>query len=96
MAPENNTKETLYNKAQGAPLKGVHLKSTPGIYEFAAHIFDLDGVITSTEKLHFDGWKETFDKLLVSLQKSNLLPQGAPEEFNEKALSGLCRWQTAL
>jgi hypothetical protein len=26
-------------------------------YEFDAMIFDLDGVITSTAKLHFDGWK---------------------------------------
>lgn len=46
--------------------------------------FDLDGVITSTAKLHFDGWKETFDKMIVSLQKSNLLPHGAREEFSEK------------
>ena len=53
-------------------------------YEFDAMIFDLDGVITSTAKLHFDGWKVTFDQMLASLKQSHLLPYDAPEEFNEK------------
>ena len=53
-------------------------------YEFDAMIFDLDGVITSTAKLHFDGWKVTFDQMMASLKESRLLPHDAPEEFNEK------------
>jgi hypothetical protein len=47
-------------------------------------IFDLDGVITSTAKLHFDGWKVTFDKMMASLKESHLLPNDAPDEFSEK------------
>ncbi len=47
-------------------------------------IFDLDGVITSTAKLHFDGWKVTFDEMIAFLKESHLLPLDAPEEFNEK------------
>jgi HAD superfamily hydrolase (TIGR01509 family) len=84
MEPKNDKKAIISSRAKGAPLEGVNLNPTPSIYEFDAHIFDLDGVITSTEKLHFDGWKETFDKLIASLQESNLLPQDAPKEFNEK------------
>ncbi len=53
-------------------------------FEFDAMIFDLDGVITSTAKLHFDGWKITFDKMMASLKQSHLLPHSAPEEFSEK------------
>lgn len=53
-------------------------------YEFDAMIFDLDGVITSTAKLHFDGWKITFDEMIASFKESHLLPHDAPEEFNEK------------
>jgi hypothetical protein len=34
--------------------------------------------------LHFNGWKETFDTLIISLQKSQLLPPDAPEEFSNK------------
>lgn len=70
-------------KLKNAPVENLSLNPAIRKYEFAAHIYDLDGVITSTEKLHFDGWKETFDKLITSLQKSNLFPQGAPGEFNE-------------
>jgi trehalose/maltose hydrolase-like predicted phosphorylase/beta-phosphoglucomutase-like phosphatase (HAD superfamily) len=84
MEPKNDTKAISNNRAEGTPTKKVNVNQIQGIYEFAAHIYDLDGVITSTEKLHFDGWKETFDNLITSLQESNLLPQGAPEEFNHK------------
>ena len=84
MEPKNEVKAVSSNRSESAPLERININPTPGIYEFAAHIYDLDGVITSTEKLHFDGWKETFDKLLAALQESTLLPQGAPEEFNEK------------
>ncbi len=84
MEPKNDARDSLHKKAEAAPLKRVNLNSTPGIYEFAALIFDLDGVITSTAKLHFDGWKKTFDEMIVSLRKSNLLPHDAPTEFNEK------------
>ena len=65
-------------------LKNNSKKCHPQSFEFDAHIYDLDGVITSTADLHFDGWKKTFDKLIVSLQESDLLPQGAPQEFTEK------------
>ena len=84
MEPKNDTKAIFSSRAEGTTVKKANLNPTQGIYEFAAYIFDLDGVITSTEKLHFEGWKETFDKLITSLQESNLLPIGAPEEFNEK------------
>jgi len=83
MEPKNDAKDSLRSRAEAAPQESLGLKQPPGLYAFAALIFDLDGVITSTEKLHFDGWKETFDKLIASLQESNLLPQGAPEEFTE-------------
>ena len=81
MEKQNDSKA---NRAKGVPLGKMSLNTNSSIYEFTAHIFDLDGVITSTEKLHFDGWKETFDKLIASLRESNLLPQGAPEEFTQK------------
>ncbi len=84
MKPKNDTKAIFSSGAEGTPVKKGNLNPTQGIDEFAAYIFDLDGVITSTEKLHFEGWKETFDKLITSLQESHLLPQGAPEEFNHK------------
>ncbi|MBC2742747.1 MAG: HAD-IA family hydrolase [Desulfosarcina sp.] len=84
MEQKNDVDAIFSSRAEDAPLENVSLNPTTGRYEFAAHIFDLDGVITSTEKLHFDGWKETFDKLIASLRESNLLPQGAPEEFNQK------------
>ena len=84
MEPKNDAKGSLRRRAEAAPQESLGLNQTPGLYAFAALIFDLDGVITSTAKLHFDGWKETFDKLIASLQESNLLPQGAPEEFTEK------------
>jgi HAD superfamily hydrolase (TIGR01509 family) len=84
MEPKNDVKDSLSSRTEGASLKRDSLHPTPSIYEFAAQIFDLDGVITSTAELHFDGWKETFDKLIASLQESNLLPQGAPQEFTEK------------
>ena len=84
MEPEIDTKAISNNRAEDTPTKKVDVSQTQGIYEFAAHIYDLDGVITSTEKLHFDGWKETFGNLITSLQESNLHPQGAPEEFNHK------------
>ena len=84
MEPKNYMKAISNNRAEGIPTEKVNLNQIQSIYEFAAHIYDLDGVITSTEKLHFDGWKETFDNLITSLQESNLLPQGAPEEFNHK------------
>ena len=82
--PKNDARTIFRKSAEGTPVENVSLNPTPCRYEFAAHIYDLDGVITSTEKLHFDGWKETFDKLITSLQESDLLPQSAPEEFNEK------------
>jgi len=84
MEPKKDTKSIFLSRAEGTAVEKDNLNPTPGIYEFAAHVYDLDGVITSTEKLHFDGWKETFDNMISSLQESNLLPQIAPEEFNEK------------
>ena len=80
---KNNAKGDPICKTNGTSLKKASLNSTPAAYEFYAQIFDLDGVVTSTAKLHFDGWKETFDKLIASLQGSDLLPQDAPKEFNE-------------
>ena len=79
MEPKNHVEDGL--GAQGAR---VSLNPASRAYEFDAMIFDLDGVITSTAKLHFDGWKVTFDKMMASLQQSHLLPHDAPEEFNEK------------
>lgn len=32
---------------------------------YAAVLFDLDGVLTSTAELHFEAWKETFDAVLA-------------------------------
>ena len=63
---------------------GARLHRASREYEFNAMIFDLDGVITSTAKLHFDGWKVTFDQMIASLTESRLLPHDAPEAFNEK------------
>jgi len=77
-------KPTRCSGAEGTAAGKANLNPDRGKYEFAAHIYDLDGVVTSTEKLHFDGWKATFDHLITSLQKSNLLHQGAPSAFNEK------------
>lgn len=34
-------------------------------YSFSAVIFDLDGVITQTERLHSQAWKQTFDEYLL-------------------------------
>ncbi|MBT8351161.1 MAG: HAD-IA family hydrolase [Deltaproteobacteria bacterium] len=84
MEPKSHTETIHSSRAEDAPVETLKSNPTMRLYEFAALIFDLDGVITSTEKLHFDGWKETFDKLIISLQQSKLLPQGAPEEFSEK------------
>ena len=84
MDPKNNAKDRSNLRADSASLEENRRNPTPGQFAFAAHIYDLDGVITSTAELHFDGWKETFDKLIASLQESDLLPQGAPQEFTEK------------
>ncbi|MDX2441658.1 MAG: hypothetical protein QNK40_14045, partial [Desulfobacterales bacterium] len=84
MDPKNNAKDRSNLGADSASLEENRRNSTPGQFAFAAHIYDLDGVITSTAELHFDGWKETFDKLIASLQESDLLPQGAPRAFTEK------------
>jgi trehalose/maltose hydrolase-like predicted phosphorylase/beta-phosphoglucomutase-like phosphatase (HAD superfamily) len=84
MEPKNDTESIFCSRVEGTAVEKVNLNPGRGIYEFAAHIYDLDGVVTSTEKLHFVGWKATFDNLITSLQKSNLLHQGAPSEFNEK------------
>ena len=84
MEPKSNAQNSQNRKTNSAPQKENRLNSTPSPYAFVAHIYDLDGVITSTAELHFDGWKETFDKLIASLQESDLLPQGAPQEFTEK------------
>jgi HAD superfamily hydrolase (TIGR01509 family) len=84
MEHNNDAQANCSHRGKGTPLKSMRPHPTPGAFAFAAHIYDLDGVITSTEKLHFDGWKETFDKLIASLQEGDLLPQGAPEEFNQK------------
>lgn len=69
---------------RGAEGAGARQHRASREYEFDAMIFDLDGVITSTAKLHFDGWKVTFDQMMASLKESRLLPHDAPEEFNEK------------
>ena len=69
---------------RGARGAGARQHRASREYEFDAMIFDLDGVITSTAKLHFDGWKVTFDQMMASLKESHLLPHDAPEEFNEK------------
>ena len=37
--------------------------------QFKAAIFDVDGVITNTAKLHFECWKITFDDYLLTLSK---------------------------
>ncbi len=84
MEPKNDEKTIFHSRAESPACGKAKLNPAREKYAFAAHIYDLDGVITSTEKLHFDGWKETFDNLIGSLQKSNLLPPNAPKEFNEK------------
>lgn len=40
----------------------------------AGAIFDLDGVITDTARIHFKAWKETFDSLLRELNGDDFLP----------------------
>jgi len=41
------------------------------IFQYKAVLFDLDGVITKTAKLHAAAWKEAFDALLKSLPGEN-------------------------
>jgi len=84
MKPEKHTNASSINRLQGTPDQKGSSNRSRWPFEFDALIFDLDGVITSTEKLHFDGWKQTFDKLLTCLRESKLLPPGAPEEFSKK------------
>ncbi len=84
MGSKNQTEARSRSGEKIASVEKVHLKPPLPSYEFAALIFDLDGVITSTEKLHFNGWKKTFDKLINSLRQNSLLPPDAPEEFSEK------------
>ena len=83
MAANNDAKSIIGGKSNGGSLHDGSKASTLARFEYDAHIYDLDGVITSTEKLHFDGWKETFDNLINSLLKSSLLPKGAPKVFTE-------------
>jgi len=40
-----------------------------------AGIFDLDGVITNTAKIHFAAWKQTFDEFLQSYSQQQQKPQ---------------------
>jgi trehalose/maltose hydrolase-like predicted phosphorylase/beta-phosphoglucomutase-like phosphatase (HAD superfamily) len=70
--------------SRGAKVAKTSLCPASRQYEFDAMIFDLDGVITSTAKLHFDGWKLTFDKMMAALTESHLLLHDAPKEFSEK------------
>jgi hypothetical protein len=79
MEPKNDADHT-----RGVKMEKASLNPVSRAYEFDAMIFDLDGVITSTAKLHFDGWKVTFDKMMASLKESHLLPNDAPDEFSEK------------
>lgn len=39
--------------------------------QFKGAIFDVDGVITDTAKLHFECWKKIFDDYLLALSKDN-------------------------
>ena len=49
--------------------------------EFKGAIFDLDGVITKTAKIHSKAWKEMFDEFLEKYSKESKKPFVA---FNEK------------
>ncbi|HEQ72594.1 MAG TPA: beta-phosphoglucomutase family hydrolase, partial [Spirochaetia bacterium] len=42
-------------------------------------VFDLDGVITKTARIHFNAWKQTFDRFLEHRKKGN----GHPDFFRE-------------
>eukprot|EP01012_Entosiphon_sulcatum_P026114 TRINITY_DN31508_c0_g1_i1.p1 TRINITY_DN31508_c0_g1~~TRINITY_DN31508_c0_g1_i1.p1 ORF type:complete len:259 (+),score=43.93 TRINITY_DN31508_c0_g1_i1:26-802(+) len=44
------------------------------MYSFDAVIFDLDGVITKTAKVHSQAWKATFDEALCHLQGGEMKP----------------------
>jgi beta-phosphoglucomutase family hydrolase len=41
---------------------------------FKGAVFDLDGVVTQTAKLHFKAWKETFDQILAERQGDDFEP----------------------
>jgi alpha,alpha-trehalase len=54
---------------------------TPARPAFEAAIFDLDGVVTRTTKLHALAWKQTFDEFLRRRVEAAGQPAGALEPF---------------
>ena len=51
-------------------------------YSFEAVIFDLDGVITKTAKVHFQSWKKAFDEYMRMREKRDNEPF---KEFTHEA-----------
>jgi beta-phosphoglucomutase-like phosphatase (HAD superfamily) len=51
---------------------------------FDAVLFDLDGVLTSTAKLHAAAWKQTFDRFLkayAEARKETFIPFDISEDY---------------
>jgi len=71
-------------------------------------IFDLDGVICSTDVYHFEAWKQTMKKLGVDIDQNTmdkLRGAGRVEGFKmmllknvfiRETLDGLCRFKVVL
>jgi beta-phosphoglucomutase family hydrolase len=49
--------------------------------EFRGAVFDLDGVVTRTAKLHFRAWKETFDAILAERKGDDSEPFTHDEDY---------------
>ena len=61
--------------------------------DFDAAIFDLDGVLTDTARVHAAAWKAVFDAFL---QKRAERQGVVPAVRHCCRLPRLCRWETAL
>ncbi|MGH7884986.1 MAG: HAD family hydrolase [Thermodesulfobacteriota bacterium] len=53
--------------------------------KFKAVLFDLDGVLTTTEKIHFSCWKKMFDDFLLSYSDTNKI-KFVPFDINQDYL----------
>jgi beta-phosphoglucomutase family hydrolase len=51
--------------------------------EITALLFDLDGVLTQTAKVHDEAWKQTFDAFLKQRDGDNFKPFDSEHDYNE-------------
>src|SRR5690606_18673725 len=53
------------------------------IHDFKGAIFDMDGVITQTAKIHAKAWKSMFDEFLKARDKSTFIPFDIGEDYKQ-------------